>query len=76
VDAFVNLGDLKREGIAATTMGNLSTYMLEFGDPEKIHTAAQSLFKHNIDILAPACGLSTSTPLENITAFTTAVKER
>jgi [methyl-Co(III) methanol-specific corrinoid protein]:coenzyme M methyltransferase len=75
VDAFVNLGVLKREAGIKTTMGNLSTYMLESGDPERVRGAVGALFKNDIDILAPACGLSTSTPLANITAFTGAVKE-
>ncbi|MDR1929263.1 MAG: methylcobamide--CoM methyltransferase [Treponema sp.] len=75
VDAFVNLGALKREAGIETTMGNLSTYMLEFGNPEKISAAAGGLFKNDVDIFAPACGLSTSTPLANITAFTGAVKD-
>jgi [methyl-Co(III) methanol-specific corrinoid protein]:coenzyme M methyltransferase len=56
-------------------MGNLSTYLLEFGTPEKVYASAQNLRKHDIDIFAPACGLSTSTPLENIQAFTSAIKE-
>jgi [methyl-Co(III) methanol-specific corrinoid protein]:coenzyme M methyltransferase len=74
VDAMVNLQTLKEEHSALTTMGNLSTYLLEFSDPEKIYRATESLLKHDIDVIAPACGLSTSTPLANITAFTDIVK--
>jgi [methyl-Co(III) methanol-specific corrinoid protein]:coenzyme M methyltransferase len=75
VDAMVNLQTLKNEYPSITTMGNLSTYLLEFSDSEKVYRAAKNLLKHTIDILSPACGLSTSTPLANITAFTRAVKE-
>jgi [methyl-Co(III) methanol-specific corrinoid protein]:coenzyme M methyltransferase len=74
VDAMVNLKALKTEYAGLTTMGNLSTYLLEFSEREKVYDAAQNLLKHDIDILAPACGLSTSTPLENIRAFTGTVK--
>ncbi|MDR3337709.1 MAG: methylcobamide--CoM methyltransferase [Treponema sp.] len=74
VDAMVNLKNLKNETGIKTTMGNLSTYLLEFSNPEKVYENAQRLLGNNIDILAPACGLSTSTPLANIQAFTTAVK--
>jgi [methyl-Co(III) methanol-specific corrinoid protein]:coenzyme M methyltransferase len=74
VDAMVSLHKLKEEYPALTTMGNLSTYMLEFGNTEKILNAARRLLEQKIDILAPACGLSTSTPLSNITTFTEAVK--
>jgi [methyl-Co(III) methanol-specific corrinoid protein]:coenzyme M methyltransferase len=75
VDAMVNLGLIKEENNSITTMGNLSTYLLESGNPERIRQAAQALLGKNIDIIAPACGLSTSSPLENIQAFTAAVKE-
>jgi [methyl-Co(III) methanol-specific corrinoid protein]:coenzyme M methyltransferase len=79
VDAMVNLRALKAElgpGVdAPVTMGNLSTYLLEFSNPEKVYGGAKLLLEDQIDILAPACGLSTSTPLSNITAFTGAVKE-
>jgi [methyl-Co(III) methanol-specific corrinoid protein]:coenzyme M methyltransferase len=76
VDAMVNLGALKEEQPAITTMGNLSTYLLQSGNPGTVQARAEALLKKHIDILAPACGLSTSTPLENIRAFTATVKER
>jgi [methyl-Co(III) methanol-specific corrinoid protein]:coenzyme M methyltransferase len=74
VDAMVNLEKLKGENQNLVTMGNLSTYLLEFGVPETVGTGVEALLKKRIDILAPACGLSTSTPLENIHAFTETVK--
>jgi [methyl-Co(III) methanol-specific corrinoid protein]:coenzyme M methyltransferase len=74
VDAMVNLKLLKEETGVGTTMGNLSTYLLEFSEPEKVYDHVTRLMKNNIDIMAPACGLSTSTPLANIQAFTSAVK--
>ncbi|MDR3356277.1 MAG: methylcobamide--CoM methyltransferase [Spirochaetaceae bacterium] len=75
VDAMVNLEEVKKENSCVTTMGNLSTYLLESGDPEKISRATGVLLQKGIDIIAPACGLSTSSPLANIQAFTAAVKE-
>jgi [methyl-Co(III) methanol-specific corrinoid protein]:coenzyme M methyltransferase len=74
VDAMVNLGELKEEKADLVTMGNLSTYLLESGAPKTIQAGAEALLKKNIDIIAPACGLSTSTPLENIQAFTGTIK--
>ncbi|MDR1900662.1 MAG: methylcobamide--CoM methyltransferase [Treponema sp.] len=74
VDAMVNLQKLKEEYPSLATMGNLSTYMLESSDAETIYTATKRLLEKKIDIIAPACGLSTSTPLENIKAFTETVK--
>jgi [methyl-Co(III) methanol-specific corrinoid protein]:coenzyme M methyltransferase len=75
VDAMVNLGAIKEENNAITTMGNLSTYLLESGTSEKIRQAARVLLAKNIDIIAPACGLSMSSPLANIQSFTAAIKE-
>jgi [methyl-Co(III) methanol-specific corrinoid protein]:coenzyme M methyltransferase len=75
VDAMVNLAKIKEEYPALKTMGNLSTYLLQFSESGKIHDAARRLLEQRIDVLSPACGLSTSTPLGNITAFTSAVKE-
>jgi [methyl-Co(III) methanol-specific corrinoid protein]:coenzyme M methyltransferase len=74
VDAMVNLEELKNEKQDLTTMGNLSTYLLESGTQKIIGAGAAALLKKNIDIIAPACGLSTSTPLENIRTFTETIK--
>jgi MtaA/CmuA family methyltransferase len=74
VDAMVNLKDLKAASPTLTTMGNLSTYLLEWGPPQKIAERASALVHEGTDIVAPACGLSTATNLANITAMTAAVK--
>ena len=47
-------------------MGNVSTYALEFAEPEKIRTITRHCAEAGSDILAPACGLGTKTPLVNI----------
>lgn len=75
VDAFVDLKKLKEELSGLRTMGNMSTYLLEFGTPNDVYKNAKHLMGKDIDIMSPACGLSTSTSVENITAFTCAVKE-
>ncbi len=72
-DALVNLRLLKEEFPTLTTMGNLSTYLLEFGAPDKISAQTERLIHDGIDIISPACGLSTSTSLQNITAMTNTV---
>lgn len=73
-DALVNLRLLKEEFPQLTTMGNLSTYLLEFGTPDKVAAQAEHLVRDGIDIISPACGLSTSTSLANISSMTQAVK--
>lgn len=74
-DAMVNLKALKEAYPGLTTMGNVSTYLLEFGDPEKIGAVTRRLMRDGIDIISPACGLSTSTTLANINALTGTVKK-
>lgn len=75
-DAMVNLRLLKAEYPGLTTMGNLSTYLLQFGEAERIAAQTRKLVQDGIDIIAPACGLSTSTPLQNIQALTNTVISR
>jgi len=74
-DALVNLRLLKEEFPSLTTMGNLSTFLLELGTPEKVSAQTERLLSDGIDIISPACGLSTSSPIENIQALTSTVKE-
>jgi [methyl-Co(III) methanol-specific corrinoid protein]:coenzyme M methyltransferase len=74
-DAVVSLKLLKEEYPTLTTMGNLSTFLLESGEQEKIAKQTNRLVNDGINIIAPACGLSTSTPVKNIVTMTKVVKE-
>lgn len=74
-DALVNLRHLKEDYPEIRTMGNLSTYLLEFGTPDKVELQTQRLVSDGIDIISPACGLSTSSSLDNINTMTRTVKE-
>jgi [methyl-Co(III) methanol-specific corrinoid protein]:coenzyme M methyltransferase len=74
-DAMVSLKSIKETYPDVTTMGNLSTFLLQDAEPERILRGTEVLLRDGIDIIAPACGLSTSTPLANIKAFTSRVKE-
>ncbi len=73
-DAMVNLSALKAEYPHLTTMGNLSTYALQWSTPEKITQMTENLIRDEIDIISPACGLSTSTSTDRIRAMTATVK--
>ncbi len=55
-------------------MGNMSTFLLEFGPAENVSRTTRNLIGENIDIISPACGLSISTPLANIQSMTGTVK--
>lgn len=66
VDSVVGIGNLSRLIPEKVTMGNVSTYILERGTPEKVEKAGRSCLRNGVDILAPACGISPLTPLANI----------
>lgn len=73
-DAMISLPGLKAEYPHLTTMGNLSTFSLQWSSPEKIATMTRNLVNDGIDIISPACGLSTSTTLKRIQAMTETVR--
>jgi MtaA/CmuA family methyltransferase len=73
-DAMINLPALKAEFPQITTMGNLSTFALQWSAPDKIAAMTRHLVADGIDIISPACGLSTSTQLTSIRALTDTVK--
>ncbi|MDR1599079.1 MAG: methylcobamide--CoM methyltransferase [Oscillospiraceae bacterium] len=75
VDAMVSPRSLKQACPGLNTMGNLSTFLLQDGSTEQVARGAEALLRGGVDIIAPACGLSTSTPLANIRTFTDAVKD-
>jgi [methyl-Co(III) methanol-specific corrinoid protein]:coenzyme M methyltransferase len=74
VDAMINLAKLKQALPEIATMGNISTFLLEFGRPEKVARRTRMLVRDGVDVIAPACGLSTSTKLAAIRAMTDAVR--
>lgn len=74
-DAIVNLKQLKDEFPGITTMGNISTYLLEYGPAEKVALQTSNLIADGVNIISPACGLSTSSALSHIRAMTSTVKK-
>ncbi|WP_300455098.1 MtaA/CmuA family methyltransferase [Desulfobacula sp.] len=66
VDSVVGITSLHGLAPDKVTMGNISTYTLELGTPEKVEKAGRSCLRNGVDILAPACGISPLTPLANL----------
>lgn len=56
-------------------MGNVSTYALEFGDPDRVKKLTKSCVKNGSDIISPACGLGMKSPLANIQAILQCLNE-
>ena len=73
-DAMVNLLDIKEVRDGGVVMGNVSTFALQLQTPDVIQQVTERLVNNKIDIISPACGLSTKTPVQNIAAMTGTVK--
>ena len=75
-DSVVPIREARQALPDRVLMGNISTYTLEFGEPEKIAVMTDFAMDNGFDIISPACGLGMRSPLRNILAMTQAVKER
>jgi [methyl-Co(III) methanol-specific corrinoid protein]:coenzyme M methyltransferase len=73
-DALVNLKEAKEKLPGKAIMGNVSTYALEFADPEKIEDLTGFCIRQGSDIIAPACGMGNASPLANVRAILRRVK--
>ena len=68
-DSIVPMKEARKHLPDRVLMGNVSTYALEFGDPERVKMLTKSCIKSGSDIIAPACGLGMKSPLVNIQAI-------
>ncbi len=73
-DSIVNM-KTARKGIKTGLMGNVSTQLLHTGEKAKIVSITRNTLQSEVDIIAPACGLSMFTPISNLKAMTDYVKE-
>ena len=68
-DSIVPMQEAKAHLPGRVLMGNVSTYALEFGSPEKVASLARYCVEHGSSILSPACGLGMKSPLRNVQAM-------
>jgi [methyl-Co(III) methanol-specific corrinoid protein]:coenzyme M methyltransferase len=73
-DSVVNM-KFARGALKTGLMGNVNTQLLHTGEPEKIISITRHALHSQVDIAAPACGLSMATPVRNLKAMTDYVKE-
>lgn len=66
-EARANLGD-------RVLMGNVSTFALEFGNEERIEKLTKFCVRGGSNIISPACGLGTRSPIANIQAILKTLK--
>lgn len=74
-DSVVSMKDAKKNLEGRVLMGNVSTYALEFGDPAHVSKLTRNCVESGSDIISPACGLGTRSPLSNIQAILRTLKE-
>ncbi len=68
-DSIVSMKDARENLKDRVLMGNVSTYAIEFGEPEKVARLTQSCVGAGANIISPACGLGMKSPLKNIKAM-------
>lgn len=74
-DSIVPMRQAREQLPDRVLMGNVSTYTLEFGDEKQVKAFARSCRDNGSNIISPACGLGTQSPLVNIQAILKAIKE-
>lgn len=74
-DASMSIKAVRQEMGDRVLMGNISTFLLAEGPVSTISRATRRAVADGIDIVSPACGLGTGTPLMNIKAMTDTVKK-
>lgn len=74
-DSVVPMQEARKHLKERVLMGNVSTYALEFGNPQKVKALTESCVKNGSDIISPACGLGMKSPLANIQAVLECVQE-
>lgn len=68
-DAMVPVGEIRGHLANQAAMGNINTFALAGMPANKISELTRNVLKQGVDIVAPACGLSTKTPLVNVQAM-------
>lgn len=76
VDSTENLRKLREVVPGKAVMGSVNTHALATMPEDKIVDLTRNSMNTGADIVAPACGLSVTTPIEAVQAMTAAVKTR
>lgn len=74
-DSIVPMKEARAHLKERVLMGNVSTYALEFGDPERVKMLTEGCVKNGSNIISPACGLGMKSPIKNIQAILACLKE-
>ena len=72
----MNIKQLRQALPHKVIMGNVSTFALAGGQKEVIQNLCRTCLDQGVQILAPACGLGTTTEVGSIRLLMEAAKER
>jgi [methyl-Co(III) methanol-specific corrinoid protein]:coenzyme M methyltransferase len=75
VDSALGIAEVRHALRGRRVMGNVSTALLQDGDADRVRRAAARAIENGVDVLAPACGVSATTPVANLRAMTAAARE-
>jgi MtaA/CmuA family methyltransferase len=73
VDSLVQISAATGLAPHKAVMGNVSTYLLEYGKAETVAASALNAHRQGAAIVAPACGIGARTPARNLRAAAVAV---
>lgn len=68
-DSCVSLREARAALPGRAVMGNVSTYAIELGTPERVRALTRACIEAGTDVVAPACGLGMRSPLANVRAM-------
>jgi MtaA/CmuA family methyltransferase len=75
IESMVPISYLNEFAPTKVSMGNVSTQLLDNGEPDTITRHGKRCLNSGIAILAPACGIGPKTPLANLKGFSRAARE-
>ncbi len=73
IDSITSVSKLKAALDDKIIVGNVSTMLLQTGQPERVKASALNCLQKGVGVLSPACGISPATPLTNLQAMVEAV---
>ena len=74
-DSVVPMKEAREHLKDRVLMGNVSTYALELGNADKVKSLTRRCVKCGSNIISPACGLGMKSPLINVQAILSELKE-
>ncbi|MDD3269546.1 MAG: MtaA/CmuA family methyltransferase [Syntrophomonadaceae bacterium] len=75
IDSNTSISKLRSALHEKVMVGNISTYLLQNGQPDRVKEVGLNCLQKGVAVLSPACGISPATPLVNLQAMVSAVHD-